>query len=130
MRALPVLAFAVAAVIASAPTSTAATHERSCGRFIVGQANSTAYPKMKLPARGTVVIAACSTLRRIARRLHDGTYRIPSSAQAPPFKWGRPFTVRDQGRTWSCQLQHQGGSGPTYALRCRRGAARLRWHAG
>ena len=103
---------------------------KDCGRFIVGEANSTAYPDRELPARGRTSGAKCRTLKRIARRLHDGTYEVPSDAHAPSPQYGPPFSVRDRGRTWSCSLQNRGLSGPSYAIRCHRGAARLRWRTG
>lgn len=99
-----------------------------CPQFIVGQANSTAYPHHQLPARGTARNTSCATLRRIARRLHDGTYRIPSGSSAIAPKWGKTFHLRDHGRRWSCQLQNRGASGPTYAVRCRSGSSRLDWN--
>lgn len=116
----------VVAVVGSA----SAGQSKDCGRFIVGEANSTAYADMELPARGVASDASCATLKRIARRLHDGTYRIPSDAweQAPAY--GRSFTIRDRGKRWSCRVQNIGASGPSYAVRCRRSYAVLRWRTG
>lgn len=119
----------VTVLIASAPASDDAW-AKSCGRFIVGEANSTAYPGLRLPARGSVERAACSTLRRVARRLHDGSYVVPDAAQSRGSEFGSSFTVRDNGRKWSCRLRHEGGSGPTYEVRCRRAGSRLRWKTG
>ena len=101
-----------------------------CATFIVGEANSTAYPDQRLPARGIARGASCVTLRRIARRLNDGTYPVPAYAPAPAPRWGRYFPVHDGGRRWSCQLQNRGASGPSYAVRCRSGSARLDWNTG
>lgn len=101
-----------------------------CRTFIVGPANSTAYRHHNLPARGTVRHASCATLRRIARGLNSGTYRIPSGATAAQPHWGRTFAVRDLGRRWACELQNRGASGPTYAVRCRSGSSRLAWSTG
>lgn len=125
VAAVAVAAFMVLAVVVSAPAGAA-----TCGRFIVGEANSSAYPGFRLPARGKAVRASCDTLRRIARRLHDGTYPVPRGAgeQAPDF--GRSFRVKDRGRSWRCQLQLRGGSGPTYAMACERKQARLTWNTG
>lgn len=103
----------------------------SCGSFVVGEANSTAYADRELPARGTAQRASCVTLKRIARRMHDGTYPVPSKAGAPAPDYGAPFAVRDRGKRWSCRLQNRGASGPSYAVRCTRpSGSRLRWSTG
>jgi hypothetical protein len=95
----------------------------------IATADSTAYPHHQLPARGVASGASCSTLRRIARRLNSGTYPIPLDAGAKGH-YGRPFAVHDRGKRWSCRFEAIGGSGPTYAIRCASGAARLSWRTG
>jgi hypothetical protein len=122
-----------AAVLCIAPAALATASEGGvthCRRFIVGQANSTAYPHHRLPARGTATGVSCATLERIARRVNDGTYRIPPGSTAVPPNWGKAFTVRDRRRRWACQLQNRGASGPTYAVRCRSGRSQLAWNTG
>lgn len=103
---------------------------RSCGRFVIGKANSTAYARLRLPARGSATSANCTTLRGIARRLHDGTYRLPASAFARAPEWGRPAPVRHAGVTWKCRVQNVGLSGPSYRVRCARDRALLVWRTG
>lgn len=103
---------------------------RRCGRFVIGKANSTAYARLRLPARGSVTSASCTTLRGIARRLHDGTYRLPSSAFARAPQWGIPAPVRHAGVTWNCRVQNVGMSGPSYRVRCARNRALMTWATG
>ncbi|MCK9249481.1 MAG: hypothetical protein M0P31_10975 [Solirubrobacteraceae bacterium] len=105
-----------------------ASRTRRCGRFIIGRANSTAYPGMRLPATGRVRNAACSTLRAIGRRIYRGRARIPRIAVAPG--WGRAGAVRVGRQTWRCAGQQRGGSGPTFGLRCSRGGKRITIDAG
>ncbi|MTD47290.1 hypothetical protein GKE82_24095 [Conexibacter sp. W3-3-2] len=121
------IAAAIAApLLAGAPPAAAAT----CPQFIIGQANSSAYPDFQLPARGSTKNASCATLQNIARRLHDGTYQVPDAA-AGRGTYGRAFTVRHAGKAWRCRLRSDGGSGPTYAMRCSRpSGAQLRWTTG
>jgi hypothetical protein len=115
---------------ASTAAASAASGFRTCGRFIVGRANSTAYPNMQLPARGRETGSSCVVLRRIARRIQAGTYRIPAWAWAPSPAFGAPFLIRDEGRDWACDVQNNGSSGPSYAVRCDRTSARLSWSTG
>jgi hypothetical protein len=124
LAALFALVSFIAAPAVAAPKST------HCSRFIVGQANSTAYPNRQLPARGTEVRSSCATLRRIARRLQSGKYRVPSKAFALPPAWGSPSPVRDNGRRWMCEFQNRGASGPTYGARCTSGSSQLNWSVG
>jgi hypothetical protein len=125
-RTLGVISAAL--VLAWTAIATAAT-SHTCHTFVIGPANSTAYPRHQLPARGVASGASCSTLRRIARRLNSGTYPIPLDAGAKGH-YGRPFAVHDRGKRWSCRFEAIGGSGPTYAIRCASGAARLSWRTG
>lgn len=122
-----VSAIVVGALLAGPTWAAAGT---SCGRFVIGEANSTSYADGELPARGVATRTSCVTLKRIARRLHDGTYPVPDGAGRPAPGWGEAFTVRDRGRRWSCRLQNIGASGPSYAMRCKRRAAALRWTTG
>jgi hypothetical protein len=117
--------------VPSAGARPSASTAKSCSRFIVGKANTTRYRRFRLPARGTVSRASCVTLRRIARRMHTGKYKVPAKAIVPAPRWGRPVRVRDGRRRWSCRLQSRGDSGPKYAVRCSsRGGHRLRWRTG
>jgi hypothetical protein len=126
MRLVLVLTGFALAVVAFPASASAAT----CARFIVGEANSSAYPDFELPARGFTAGASCATLRRVARRLHDGTYTVPKNA-AKTEDFGPPFQVRDGGISWKCRLWSKGGSGPTYDVVCSRAAARvMSWNAG
>lgn len=102
----------------------------TCRRFIVGRANSTAYPHLRLPAHGVASGVSCATLRRIARGLNNGSYPIPPGVGAHAPHYGRAFSVLDRKRKWSCRLEQIGGSGPTYAVKCSSGSARVRWHVG
>lgn len=105
--------------------------DQLCPDFVVGQANSTAYPKHRLPATGGIRGSTCDTLRTFARRMHRGRYEVRRSARAP--KWSADFAVRHAGRTWTCRFQSLGASGPSYSVRCRRGGAggpRIAWTAG
>jgi hypothetical protein len=120
----------LAACCVVAASASAAGRQVSCARFVVGRANSTAYPRGELPARGVARGVPCKTLRRVARRLNDGTYPIPQGASARAPRYGRPFAVRDRGLTWTCRLQTIGGSGPTYAVKCSHRSARMRWRTG
>jgi len=121
-----------AALLCATATATAGATAGShkCARFIVGRANSTAYPHMQLPARGTASGASCATLRRIARGLNNGAYRVPSHAGAQAPAYGRPFKITDRGRQWRCRVQDIGLSGPTYAVKCTSASAALRWQVG
>ena len=121
--------FLAAASLLAIPASASAAPV-SCSKFVIGRANSTAYPHFRLPARGSVNGASCSTLRRIAKRLHRGAYDIPDDAGAIAPDWGEVFRIDDRGRTWSCRLQNRGGSGPSYAVRCRSRSAALTWRTG
>ena len=82
------------------------------------------------PTHGSASGVACSTLRRIARRLHDGTYKAPPGSAVSAPGYGPAFPLRDGGRVWSCRLQNRGLSGPSYAVRCTRGASSLSWRTG
>lgn len=107
-----------------------AAHAATCKRFVVGQANSTAYADGKLPARGTTTKASCATLRGLARGIQSGAYPVPTDAVGQSL-FGAPFTVRHQGRSWRCRYAAQGGSGPTYAVRCTRpGGVAASWTVG
>lgn len=119
-------AFALAGVVPAA----ASPKVMFCARFIVGRADSSAYPDLQLPASGTALGSSCVILRRIARGLQTGTYRLPSTGFARAPEWGTPFVVRDVGQEWTCRFQSRGASGPTYAVRCNRGATELSWHVG
>jgi hypothetical protein len=66
----------------------------------------------------------------MARRLNDGTYKVPPDASARAPAYGTPFSVHDVGLTWSCRLQNRGLSGPSYAVRCNRVSARISWQVG
>ena len=122
----------IAGMIAPGATPAASTASgfRACARFIVGRANSTAYPNGQLPARGREAGSSCVVLRRIARRIQDGAYRVPAWAWAPPPAFGPPFLIRDQGKDWACDVHNNGLSGPSYAVRCDRTSARLSWSTG
>jgi hypothetical protein len=102
----------------------------SCGPFTVGEANSSAYPNRDLPARGSATGSRCTTLERIARRLHSNEYKLPDSAFVNAPEWGPQFSLSDEGSNWKCQFQSHGLSGPSYAVRCSNKTARLRWRAG
>jgi hypothetical protein len=130
MRARRLVPVGGLVILAFSASVSSAAPNISCGRFIVGKANSTAYPNFQLPAQGSASGAPCSTLTRVARRLNAGTYKIPSGVAARPPSYGPPFSVRDAGRIWFCRLQNRGLSGPSYAVRCSRGATRLRWQVG
>jgi hypothetical protein len=121
------VAIAVSATVSSA---SAGSRFQSCPRFIVGKANSTAYPKMQLPARGRESGSSCATLHRIARRINNGTYRIPDWAWVASPAYGPPFLINDNGRAWACDVQNNGLSGPSYAVRCDRANAQLSWSTG
>ena len=112
------------------PTASAVSRFHSCPRFIVGHANSTAYPNMQLPARGRESGSPCATLHRIARRINNGKYRIPAWAWVASPAYGPPFVINDQGRAWACDVQNDGLSGPSYAVRCDNENARLSWSTG
>jgi hypothetical protein len=121
----------LAVVVAGSPgLSVASTPTvRRCSQFIVGRANSSAYPNMQLPARGTATGVPCLTLRRIARRLQSGQYPVSAGSFARAPLWGHWFSLRDV-RLWQCQGQNRGASGPTYGVRCNNGTARLWWSVG
>jgi hypothetical protein len=124
--ALAVMALAIS-ISATSLASTPEPHQ--CPQFVVGRADSSAYPRMQLPARGTATGVRCPNLKRVARGLYSGRYRIPASSSAQAPRWGDWFSVRNV-RLWSCQLQNRGLSGPTYAVRCASGRDRLWWSAG
>lgn len=115
-----------ACTVAAAP---AAAQARSCGHFTIGKSNSTSNPDGKLPAHGSATGASCRVMRRIARRLHDGTYKVPDGKRGIG-RFGSAFAIRDAGRSWSCRLMWIGSSGPSYRMRCSSGGARLAWEAG
>jgi hypothetical protein len=115
---------------ASVPSASAQPPFRSCPRFTVGRANSTAYPNMQLPARGRESGSSCSTLHRIARRINNGMYRIPGWGWVASPEYGPPFLISDEGYAWACDVQNNGLSGPSYAIRCDRENARLAWSTG
>lgn len=125
------LAPALAAVAMSTAPATAAEPGNACARFIVGTANSTAYDDGGLPARGFARGDTCTTLKRIARNMQGGRIPIPqgSAYHARPPKFGRAFKIYDR-KTWMCRIQNRGASGPSYAVRCTRPGASLRWTAG
>jgi hypothetical protein len=100
---------------------------KACGRFVIGEANSTRYPNGELPAHRGASGASCKTLKRIARWLHNG---MPARAIRATTRLGPILSVHDRGRTWSCRLQNHGLSGPSYAARCNRQHGRLRWRGG
>jgi hypothetical protein len=106
------------------------TRRMTCGRFIIGRADSSGYPGHHLPASGHEIASSCTTLERIARRLYNGSYKIPDGAGALGPAYGPPFPVIDQAIHWSCRLQLDGSSGPTFATKCASGSASLYWHAG
>src|SRR3954463_6229211 len=85
------LIFACIFAALSGPVGSAQAAKKTCGRFIVGRANSSAYRNFRLPARGTADGSSCVTLRRIARRLHTGRYKLPNRAFANAPKWGPVF---------------------------------------
>lgn len=117
----------VGVVLGGLAATPAAADASSCSRFIVGAANSSSYTDGKLPASGSTARAACRTLRTVAKRLHRGTYVLPPQAFGRNPHWGRPSPLRHAGRTWRCAVQNVGGSGPSYRVRCSRGAARMSW---
>jgi hypothetical protein len=119
-----------AAAAAIVPAASAAPRFRSCARFIVGKANSTAYPHMQLPARGRESGSSCTTLHRVARRINNGTYRVPAWAWVASPAYGPPFLISDEGRAWACDVQNDGLSGPSYTVRCDNASARLSWSTG
>jgi hypothetical protein len=119
---------AVAAAIVSPASATSRYHH--CSRFIVGRANSTAYPNMQLPARGRESRSSCTTLDRVARRIHNGKYRVPTWAWVASPAYGPPFLISDEGHAWACDVQNNGLSGPSYAVRCDNRNARLAWSTG
>jgi hypothetical protein len=129
-RWLAVALVSVGLAAAIVPSAAARSQFIVCPRFIVGKANSTAYPNMQLPARGRESSSSCATLHRIARRINSGAYRIPSWAWVASPAYGPPFLISDQRRAWACDVQNNGLSGPSYAVRCDRGSARLLWSTG
>ncbi len=107
------------------------TGTRSCRKFIVGRANSTAYARMRLPARGSIIgKASCKMLVRVARGVQSGRHRVPRSALTRPGRYGRPFALRDSGKKWRCRYKRIGASGPTYAVSCGSNEAKMQWRTG
>jgi hypothetical protein len=119
-----------AVAVGLVPSASAVSRFHSCPRFIVGQANSTAYPNMQLPARGRESRSSCTTLRRMARRIDAGEYRVPAWAWVASPAFGPPFLVTDEAPAWACDVQNNGLSGPSYTIRCDSKTARLSWSTG
>jgi hypothetical protein len=128
MKRLRILLVSVGMAVSIASSASAA--RPACPQFIVGQANSTAYPNQQLPARGRQVDSSCATLQRMARKIENGTYRIPAWAWVPAPAYGPPFLIRDRGRPWACDVQNNGLSGPSDTFRCDSNNARLWWSTG
>jgi hypothetical protein len=57
-------------------------------------------------------------------------YRIPGWGWVASPAYGPPFLISDEGHAWACDVQNDGLSGPSYAIRCDRENARLAWSTG